>query len=476
MTDYYRYPPEPETSPLDDFAQFEGLEFEPEERRSSTPSGWKPRPYQRDSLDAFDAGRKRQILIWHRRAGKDNYALNLASREARKKRGTYWHLFPQHTQAKKAIWRGISKEGIGFLEQAFPDDIRKATRQVDMQIELKNGSTWQLCGSDRYNSLVGSNPRGVVFSEWALCDPRAWDYIRPILRENGGWCVFITTLRGKNHAYRMAKRLAENPDWYVDFRDVTQTVDHKGRRILTDEDIEAERIEGMSEPMIRQEYYNDPLVSAPGAIYGRQIDALLEAGRTGNFAYNSSRPVFASWSLEHDDQYTVAFWQSLGSSQVLVASASYPFESLSDALDLSLHSFPWRRVARHVLPHNTPGDKIECFENRGELVDIAPEVSSPVSITRDQLAAMQVDTAKRSYSDTDDELEGNNERLIDALLGYRFTEAQSGQSFTNVPVNSWEKHYARAVEVFATYRHSEPLELGGWHPAPDYSQHDARVI
>lgn len=438
------------------------------------PHPWTPRPYQAEALEAFDAGRKRQILIWHRRAGKDNYALNLASREAQKTPGTYWHLFPQHTQAKKAIWRGISKEGIGFIEQAFPQSIRRATRQVDMQLELNNGSTWQLCGSDRYDSLVGSNPRGVVFSEWALCDPRAWDYIRPILRENAGWVCFITTLRGKNHAYRMAKRLANHPDWFVSEKTVEQTTHHDGRRILTDEDIEAERIEGMSESMIRQEYYNDPIAALPGSIYGKQIEKLYETKRTGSFPYNSSRPVLASWALDSHDQYTVAFWQFIGGSTFLIGSASYQFEAISDALELALHSFPWKRVSRHVLPHNTPSDMIEVFENRGEVTDIAPEVESPISITRDQLATMQVDTASRSY--VDDDTDGNNDRLLDALNGYRFRESPGGQSFTNVPVPSWEKHYARAVEVFATYRHNEPLELGGWHPAPDYSQNDARVI
>jgi len=32
-----------------------------------------------------------------------------------------------------------------------------------------------------------------------LQDPRAWDFIRPILAENGGLAVFNFTPRGANH-------------------------------------------------------------------------------------------------------------------------------------------------------------------------------------------------------------------------------------------------------------------------------------
>ena len=33
----------------------------------------------------------------------------------------------------------------------------------------------------------------------------AWGYIRPMIEENNGWAVFITTPRGRNHALDMAK-------------------------------------------------------------------------------------------------------------------------------------------------------------------------------------------------------------------------------------------------------------------------------
>lgn len=446
----------------------------PKKTTTSKPGKtWKPRPYQVDSRRAFDDGKRRQLLIWHRRAGKDTDTLDFAANQAMQTVGTYWHLYPTHTQARRAIWNGIdARAGIKFLERAFPLDERKSTLKQDMTIELNNGSIWQLAGSDRYDSLVGSNPVGVSFSEWALCDPRAWDYVRPILRENGGWCRFITTYRGKNHAYRMAKRLADNPEWYVDIRTVEDTTHSNGRRILTDADIDAEREEGMSEAMIQQEYYCNPIAALPGAIYGRAMEKLIAAKRLGSYAYDSSLPVMASWALEWDSQYTVIFWQTVGSETRLVGSKSYPFEALSDCLDHVSNAFPWRYISRHIVSETTSPEMLDIFERRGCIIDTAASAEGVIPATRDYLASTYIDNKPRDWCLEDD----NNERLVDALNGYRFTEHKGGQSFTNTPVNSWERYYARAVEVFAINRQDFTAGIDGWHTAPNYAATDARVI
>lgn len=431
------------------------------------------RPYQQTARDKFREGLRRQVLIWHRRAGKDIDSLDFAAEQAESEVGTYWHLYPTHVQAKRAIWNGIdAKTGERFIDRAFPKSGRTSTRSQDMQIELTTGSMWQLCGSDRYDSLVGSDVKGVTFSEWALCDPRSWDYIRPIIRANGGWVRFITTYRGRNHAYRMAQRLKNNPDWFVDIRTIEDTTDVNGQRILTDADIEAERDDGMTEALIQQEYYCNPVAALPGSIYGKSVEKMLEAGRIGTYGFDSSLPVSASWSTEFAEQYTVIFWQRRGNESRVVGSRSYRFESLSDAIQAAAHSFPWRYVARHILPAKTPGEIVETFENFGQVVDLAPDMANIFSVTRDQLSTTYVDNAPRAWESEKE----NNENLVDALNGYRFSEARGGQSFTNTPVNSWEKHYARALEVFAAYRQGDSDAVDGWFPAPSTEYHDRAVI
>lgn len=42
----------------------------------SIPNNWKPRPYQQAAWEAAKNGKLRHSLAWHRRAGKDDFALH----------------------------------------------------------------------------------------------------------------------------------------------------------------------------------------------------------------------------------------------------------------------------------------------------------------------------------------------------------------------------------------------------------------
>lgn len=215
------------------------------------PNDWVPRPHQRNLYNSFGHGLqyKRGAAVWHRRAGKDSCALNLTARDMFKRVGTYWHLFPEQTQARRAIWNGIDRDGRRIIDQFLPPEVRARKNDQEMLIEAANGSIWQMAGSDNYDSLVGSNPVGVVFSEWSLANPEAWEYIRPILVENDGWALFIYTPRGRNHGYTTFARALDDTSWFAE----RLSVDATG--LVTEDQIEAERRAGMSESKIRQEFF-----------------------------------------------------------------------------------------------------------------------------------------------------------------------------------------------------------------------------
>jgi hypothetical protein len=119
----------------------------------------------------LEGGGLRADVAAHRRWGKDEVALNWAAVAAQSKTGAYWHLLPEASQGRKAIWDAVNPHtGRRRIDEAFPKALRAATRDGDMMIRFANGSTWQVCGSDNYNSLVGAPPVGVVFSEWALAN------------------------------------------------------------------------------------------------------------------------------------------------------------------------------------------------------------------------------------------------------------------------------------------------------------------
>ena len=214
------------------------------------PYNFAPRAYQLPFLDAMDSGCKRACWVVHRRGGKDKTAINLASKRMFERVGTYYHCLPTYNQGRKVIWDGRDKDGFKFTDH-FPAPLRKSTNNTEMKIEMLNGSIWQIIGADNFDSVVGANPVGIVFSEWAVSDkyPDAWNYFRPMLAENRGWAVFIYTPRGRNHGFELYQMSLKNPDWFCQLL----TADDTGA--VSRADIEAERQAGMSEDMIQQEFY-----------------------------------------------------------------------------------------------------------------------------------------------------------------------------------------------------------------------------
>lgn len=195
-------------------------------------------------------------MVAHRRWGKDDVCLHWSATAQAQKPGTYWHMLPEAAQARKAIWEAINPHtGQRRIDEAFPPEIRETTRDQEMLIRTKFNTTWQVVGSDNYDSLVGSPPIGVVFSEWALAKPDAWAYIRPILAENGGWALFIFTPRGKNHGKTSYDLAVEEPSWYSEISTAYDTT------VFSPDQLEAERRElikqygaSRGEALFRQEY------------------------------------------------------------------------------------------------------------------------------------------------------------------------------------------------------------------------------
>ena len=187
-------------------------------------NGWHERDYQIPLWEHLQAGGKRAIAIWHRRAGKDDIALHYAAIAMHMRVGSTWHCLPEYLQGRKAIWTAVNPHtGKRRIDEAFPHELRESTNDNEMFIRFKNGSTWQVIGSDRYNATVGSSPMGITYSEWALANPSAWAYHRPMLEENGGWALFITTPRGRNHAKAMYDYAVQDPGWFAELLTVHDT-------------------------------------------------------------------------------------------------------------------------------------------------------------------------------------------------------------------------------------------------------------
>lgn len=263
------------------------------------------------SWQAWERGCKRQLLIWHRRAGKDDVSLHKAAVAAHERIGTYWHMLPEYAQARKAIWNAVNpRTGKRRIDDAFPKELRDSTNDHEMFIRFKSGSTWQVVGSDSFNALVGAPPVGLVASEWALANPSAWGVLAPILVENNGWADFITTPRGRNHVKTMLDMAKGDPAWFSE----VLTVDDTG--LISQEVIEAQRKEYHSifgvdagDALIDQEYYCSFQAAILGSYYGREMLSAENQGRITNIAYDPDLPVDTAWDLGVGDSTAIWFFQ-----------------------------------------------------------------------------------------------------------------------------------------------------------------------
>lgn len=256
----------------------------------------------------------RAIEIAHRRWGKDEIVLGAFCELAHKRVGSYWHCLPEYNQGRKAIWTAINANtGKRRIDEAFPPEIRENTNDTEMFIRLKCGSTWQIIGSDRYDATVGAGPVGIAYSEWALANPSAWAYHRPMLEENGGVAAFITTPRGRNHAKSMYDMAKGNPRWFAEISNVHHTGALSSDQL--DESLKeyiALYGEDIGTAQFEQEYLCSFNAAILGAFYAREMVKVRSEGRIDKIEAIEGRPVHRAWDIGVRDDTSIWWFQVVG--------------------------------------------------------------------------------------------------------------------------------------------------------------------
>ena len=275
-------------------------------RVSLPANGWRYRDGQKAAWSYLQRGGKRLVLAWHRRYGKDEIALHHAACSMVQRPSTLWHMLPLKDQARTAIWEAVNPHtGIRRIDEAFPDALF-VKRETDMMIKCKvNASTWQVKGSDNFGAGIGAPPAGIVFSEYSRSNPDAWAYLRPILRENNGWAMFISTPFGHNHFEKLYRYAVSDEgkadDWFGQLLTVEDTgamskaeIQREIRELTAERGSEAEAM-----AIVQQEYYCSFNSAIPGAIYGPTIETMEKSDppRITKVPHNPAFAVEASTDL-----------------------------------------------------------------------------------------------------------------------------------------------------------------------------------
>lgn len=400
------------------------------------PIDWSPRPYQIPLWKYLEGGGKRAVAVWHRRAGKDLSSINWCAVSALTRPGLYWHLFPTYNQGRKIAWDGMTREGRKFLEH-FPKQMWEAVNNTEMRLTLKNGSIYQVVGTDNVDRLVGANPVGVVFSEYSLQDPRAWNYIRPILAENGGWALFIYTARGRNHGYDLLNIAKKNETWFQEVLSVENT------RAIPIEAIDEERASGMPEEMIQQEFYcsfDAPLV---GSYYGNAMAKLLADKHLGKIPYDPVLDVHTSWDLGVGDSTSIIFFQMAGNEIRII---DY-YENSGEGLPHYIKVLREKDYVYgdHLAPHDI---QVRDFSTGKSRLEIARELGVKFRVVANLRIDDGIEAVRsilpRCYFDED-----KTAHLIEALRQYRKDFDDKNKVFRDKPMHDWTSHPADAMRYLA---------------------------
>lgn len=442
---------------------------------------WRCRAYQDNLWRALNNGCKRAVSVWHRRAGKDDIALRWAALSMIRRQATYWHLLPLKDQARTAIWSAINPHtGIRRIDESFPEALFEK-RETDMMIRYRYGtSTWQVKGSDNYGAGIGSPPAGIVFSEYSRANPDAWAYLRPILRENDGWAMFISTPFGHNHFERMYRYALANPnEWYADL------LTYKDTGVMTElaisqelRELTAERGSAQEAQAIVDQEYSCSFDSAiPGAIYGPLLTEMERAQppRITTLPHDPNFQVKVCSDLGASVGNDMALWwyQEVGreirfidcDSEVGVGIDWFADKMAQRARDRRFVYAPIPVVLPHDAAHpqaaNEGGrsfaDKLKLNYGYANVVNtVTPDLAWSINQVKAFMRTCVIDAEHCA-------------RGLDALRGYHRRWDADKRCYSPKPVHDWTSNFADAFRTAAEAKQTPMTRVanGGQRYAPD---------
>jgi phage terminase large subunit len=366
--------------------------------------------------------------------------LNWTAVAAHQQVASYWHMLPTAVQGRHVVWDAIDPStGVRVIDQVWPKELRARVNNTDMSIHLKNGSIWQVVGSDNYDRLVGANVLGVVFSEYSISDPRAWDFIRPILAENGGWALFIYTPRGKNHGHDLYKMAVDNPDWFAERLDIEDTFRNDGSSVITQEMYQAEIDAGMDPQLALQEFY----CSFDAGLFGAYYTDQLKRCKVGDYPWNPAKPVHTFWDLGLRDATSIWFGQETE------AGGAINWIDYEEGNNVSL--VEWCKLVRdkpyaygvHAGPHDLERRE---YSNKKSYKSIALEHGIDFEVVPDIGLRPGIDSVKVFLPRCNFNLSTTSQGW-DCLSNYRREYNDKLRVFMDRPLHDWASHGSDAFRM-----------------------------
>ena len=300
-----------------------------------------------------------------------------------------------------------------------------------------------------YNSTLGASPALIVYSEWALCNPSAWGFHRPMLEENNGCALFITTPRGNNHAKTMYDMARGRPGWFAELLRAQDTGALSKEQLLESlTEYCALYGEEAGRAAFEQEYECSFLGHLIGSIWGAECRAVREEDRMrDDVVAIEGQPVHRAWDLGMRDDTAVWYWQMQGSQIAILdyhAASGVALDWHRDEIEKRHNEHGWRHGTDYV-PHDAKVKELGSGRTRVETMQrlgLKPMLVPLASLQDGLNAARQTLPLCVFHSRT--ELTG-----FSSLEQYRREWNDDTKAYRASPLHDWTSHGADAFRYMS---------------------------
>jgi len=425
------------------------------------PYKFNPRDYQLRMFQKYwIEGYRHFCYVWHRRAGKTRMCINQIVAAAHQRIGAYYIISPQLNQARRNIWEARGDDGIAFMDQ-FPKELIHRIDNQQMKIYFKNGSIFGCAGSDgkNFDKLRGMNTLGYILDEYATQNPAVREILIPIIAQNEGWEIIISTPEGHNHFYYLYNRLKKSKTFITEMLTVDDTLKNDGKPVLSAEAIHLMVEEGgWSEEKAKQELWCDFSAAVVGAIFGRQMRGLQKDNRLYDYPIMNDAAVHTAWDLGQNDSTAIWFFQKYQDKIRVVNYYENRLQELSHYINV-VHQFREKEgivLGEHWFPHdgnNKAGPRKESWKMR------ARELGFNVRILpKDAKKSLSIERARSNFKLFHIH-QTNCQRGIDCLLEYKFQYNDAMQLVANEPLHNWASHGADAFMYMCKIIKDNPSQI-----------------
>jgi hypothetical protein len=385
------------------------------------------------------------VVVCHRRFGKTVWAINHILRDALispKKTPRFAYMAPTYRQAKNVAWDYIKQFAGKIPNVKF--------HETELRCDLPTGARISLLGAENPDSLRGIYLDGCVMDEVADMPENVFpEVIRPALSDRKGWCVFVGTPKGHNAFYEKYEEATANNDWLAAVYKASET------GILDDEELEAARAM-MTNDQYAQEFECSWNANVPGAIYGKELEAVQAEGRITNVPHDPSVRVDTWWDLGVGDSTAIWFTQTVGRAIHVIDYYEARGEGLPHYCKvLSSKNYLY---GDHNAPHDIEVRELGSGKSRREVAwDLGLNFRVvPKLPIEDGIHAAQM-LIPRLWIDREKCKQG-----LECLRQYHRAYNERTRSFRASPVHDWSSHAADAFRYLAVGLR----ETGGRMAAP----------